>query len=131
MNQYLSIAAAVSIPLVVWTGTMIWWMSRTNAEVKSLKKDTDGIKHDIADQKREARHMQEQIQALAVNEANVAGTLSTFALEIRQIRQYIEDQYESNGLVLEAQLKEQTAALVNKFRDMLDAAQREWFKRNG
>ena len=131
MNQYVSIALAVSIPLVVWTGTMIWWMSRTNAEVKSLKKDTDGIKHDIADQKREARHMQEQIQALAVNEANVAGTLSTFALEIRQIRQYIEDQYESNGLVLEAQLKEQTAALVNKFRDMLDAAQREWFKRNG
>jgi hypothetical protein len=129
MNQFLETLMGVAIPLAVWTGYMIWWMSRITSDVKSLKEDSRGIRITLSDHIEEDKHMQEQIQSMAVNEANVAGTLGTFALEIKQIRQYIEAQDMNNGRVLELKLREQNFELINRFRTMLEEERKESEKR--
>jgi hypothetical protein len=127
--NFWTVFTAVAIPLGIQLGAMIWWMSRTTSDVKTLREDARGIRQTLREHIEEDKEMQAQIQALAVNEANVAGTLGTFALEIKQMRQSIDAQDINNGRMLELKLREQNYELINRFRTMLEDERKESEKR--
>lgn len=97
---------------------MVWWMSRTNTEVTAIK---DSLNRHIEEDER----MREQIQSLEVNEANVAGTLSNFGLQLEYIRKSLDERDEGHGELLQLKLDKQSSDLINKFRDMLHATKKE------
>lgn len=110
--EILTTVIGVSIPLLGHLGLMIWWMSRTNTKIEVLstsqKEQTD-----------KSQRMAERVQALEVNEANVGGTLSTLALEIKHIADNLRRWEQDNGNVLQLKLDKQSSELMLKFRDML------------
>lgn len=112
-------------PLFAQLGLMIWWMSRINTKIEAIADSQEEQKSALADHIEDDKNMQKQIQSMAVNEANVGGMLSNLALEIRYIRQTIDDRTEDNGEMFELKLQKQSSELIIKFRDMLHVAKQE------
>jgi hypothetical protein len=115
-------------PLLAQIGVMIWWASRINAKVESINATVTSNKEALDTHIEEDKEMQKQIQAMAVNEANVGGMLSNLALEIRYIRQSLDERTEDHGELLELKLEKQSSELILKFGDMLQTAKAEFGK---
>lgn len=99
-------------------GYLRWWQGQQEAVMKRL---TD----DVARHRQDATSVHEQLQALAVNEANVGGTISNLALEIKQIRRDLDDRERVNGNLLQLKLNAQTNELILKMRDMMGEFKKE------
>ena len=116
--EILKIVIGVSIPLLGHLGLMIWWMSKTNTKIELL---SSSMKEHITEDK----EVVERVQALEVGEANVGGTLSNLALQLELIRKDLDHRELQNGHMLQLKLDKQSSELINKFRDMLQAENRE------
>lgn len=106
------------LPFLCQVGLMIWWMSKTNADLASIK---ETLRSHIEDDE----EMRKQIQALEVQEANVGGTLANVAMQIDYIRKNLEQHDDDSGEILQLKLNAQSHELTLRFRDMLHTAKRE------
>lgn len=112
-------------PLLAQIGLMVWWMSRTNTKLEVISDGQKEQKRVLEEHIEEDKEMQKQIQAMAVQEANVGGMLSNLALQIGYIRQALDDRAEDHGELLELKLEKQSNELIIKFRDMLHLTKKE------